>query len=465
MAEYYVNPTSGSDSWNGSSGSPWRTPRHAASAAALVPGDNVNYASGTYAISSDITALTSGSSTSALITHRATSARGAVFQVSGSTTTAYFGTNEAYIRFEGIRFVGTGASAGNNSFLRWSGGSYIQYYNCTVENAYSHGWRFYGGCTNFLLDTCEAFHTAIIGAAGGKDPVSIDGAGTAGSVVNFVCYNWVEHGGLYCDASGSAWVNGYTAYDTESHGLEVENAYLNATNIIIYRSGAVNNPDPSNSGVFIKGSATAIISRAQIYNTTGMGIMLKDFTGAASIMNCSFYANGTSASSGSVNGTGIYYNNAASTSGTVYVANNIFYHTRPGRLHYFAHTGSGSPSAASRITWNTNLYYVSGASQSSYWFGTTYTTLSSWISARESDAINSDPLYTDAANAEFTLLSSSPAINVGTVISGITDGYFGAAPEIGYWEYEPSTGGSPSAGATTTAVSAPVFGRLTMYIS
>ncbi|GAA3409941.1 DNRLRE domain-containing protein [Paenibacillus hodogayensis] len=46
-----------------------------------------------------------------------------------------------------------------------------------------------------------------------------------------------------------------------------------------------------------------------------------------------------------------------------------------------------------------------------------------------------DPLFEHAAQHDFRLQASSPAINAGRVIPGITDGYAGTAPDLGAYEY------------------------------
>jgi hypothetical protein len=46
-----------------------------------------------------------------------------------------------------------------------------------------------------------------------------------------------------------------------------------------------------------------------------------------------------------------------------------------------------------------------------------------------------DPLFTNASAHDYTLQSSSPAINSGTALSPYTDGYSGSAPDIGAYEY------------------------------
>ncbi len=45
-----------------------------------------------------------------------------------------------------------------------------------------------------------------------------------------------------------------------------------------------------------------------------------------------------------------------------------------------------------------------------------------------------DPLYADAANANFSLASNSPAIDAGVVVPSITENFVGGAPDIGAYE-------------------------------
>lgn len=462
MAEFYVS-TSGSDGWNGSSGSPWLTPRHAASAAAVAPGDNINYADGTYAVTASITTITSGS-TGALITHRATNARAVTFQISNGVT-CYFGTSESNLRFEGIVFQGhgTATSATNNTVAgRWDGGSNVQYYNCEMLNSTAYLTRFYNGHVGFLVDSCEMHHENYTDY--GKDCVLAGGSGTSGSVLDCIMYH-SAHSGIYADDGANVYARGNTIYNNASHAINCVNATLTSASNRLYGAGAWNRQDLVDwkHGYFISGSCNVTTWGDVIYDCVGAGIGFKDFTGSAAhysttIVNCN--------TAGYNESSMLYYNStsAASPSGPIVFKNLLFYHTMAGeRTHYFTRSGGAAPSG---ITFSHNLYYFDGGAETFSWFGTSYTAASAWIAARETNTINgSNPQFTDYANDDFTLQASSPCINAGSAISGITDGYFGAAPEIGYWEYEPSTGGSPGAGATTTAVSAPVFGRLTMYIS
>jgi autotransporter-associated beta strand protein len=49
--------------------------------------------------------------------------------------------------------------------------------------------------------------------------------------------------------------------------------------------------------------------------------------------------------------------------------------------------------------------------------------------------LHTDPSLVDPANRDFRLQASSPGIDAGTVIPGVTDGYAGSAPDLGALEY------------------------------
>ncbi len=53
----------------------------------------------------------------------------------------------------------------------------------------------------------------------------------------------------------------------------------------------------------------------------------------------------------------------------------------------------------------------------------------------ETNLTTSNPMFIDPQNGDFRLQQGSPAIDYGTVIPGITDGYMGTAPDAGAYEY------------------------------
>jgi len=107
--------------------------------------------------------------------------------------------------------------------------------------------------------------------------------------------------------------------------------------------------------------------------------------------------------------------------------NNIVYSTSSNILVSFNETG-GTP--------NKILDYNSYYADVSLKFkegSTEYTTLAAWKiqSTQEAHSIDTDPLL----NSSYKLRSSSPCIDAGTTIAGVTEYYYGSAVDIGFSEY------------------------------
>jgi hypothetical protein len=64
----------------------------------------------------------------------------------------------------------------------------------------------------------------------------------------------------------------------------------------------------------------------------------------------------------------------------------------------------------------------------------------------EATAVVGDPLFTDAAGRDYSLQAGSPMIDQGVEIAGVTDGFAGAAPDLGAFEH----GGSAQPGPRVT---------------
>ncbi len=56
------------------------------------------------------------------------------------------------------------------------------------------------------------------------------------------------------------------------------------------------------------------------------------------------------------------------------------------------------------------------------------------VTTHSLNGTGTDPKYVNASGGDYSLQTGSPAINAGTVIPGITDGYVGSAPDIGAYE-------------------------------
>jgi len=67
--------------------------------------------------------------------------------------------------------------------------------------------------------------------------------------------------------------------------------------------------------------------------------------------------------------------------------------------------------------------------------GSINTTQDFWANCDLRNNLYTDPSYVNSANRNFQLQSSSPAIDAGMVVTGVTDGYLGSAPDLGALEY------------------------------
>lgn len=86
--------------------------------------------------------------------------------------------------------------------------------------------------------------------------------------------------------------------------------------------------------------------------------------------------------------------------------------------------GSGTPPNATGTQIENNIFRNS----TNTYNGTNATAVNNMASS-------TDPLFVDATDGNFQLQSNSPAIDAGLVLPPYTDGYVGAAPDIGAFEY------------------------------
>ena len=74
------------------------------------------------------------------------------------------------------------------------------------------------------------------------------------------------------------------------------------------------------------------------------------------------------------------------------------------------------------------------------WDGTRYPTLGGFSAAtgQEAHGFDVEPGFVDAGMGDYTLDAASDLIDAGVIIPGINDGYEGAAPDVGAYEFAPS---------------------------
>lgn len=119
------------------------------------------------------------------------------------------------------------------------------------------------------------------------------------------------------------------------------------------------------------------------------------------------------------------------------VANNIIWWTASNSPSFAAVQQYLDGGTALSLTWDYNLIkdnVASGYRGTGAGAYNTYSTLAAWRTGTGFDvhSVTGDPLFADTTN--YLPQVGSPAVNAGTVVAGITDGYSGAAPDIGYSE-------------------------------
>jgi parallel beta-helix repeat protein len=95
---------------------------------------------------------------------------------------------------------------------------------------------------------------------------------------------------------------------------------------------------------------------------------------------------------------------------------------------------SAMPSTVS-LDWNLAFHSSGGSIAYVYGHGSTTSlaTFRSWTGF-DVAGVQADPRFTNRTGADFTLQSTSPAIDRGQVLSGVTDGYLGNGPDLGRHE-------------------------------
>lgn len=89
------------------------------------------------------------------------------------------------------------------------------------------------------------------------------------------------------------------------------------------------------------------------------------------------------------------------------------------------------------LDWNHDLLFTTAANRLVKWMGSSYTTLGALQGATQQqlDGLVATPGLTAPASGNFHLRPDSAAIDRGQVLPGINDGFAGAAPDMGAFEY------------------------------
>ncbi|HFC01213.1 MAG TPA: T9SS type A sorting domain-containing protein [Phaeodactylibacter sp.] len=430
---YYVS-TTGSNGNSGTLASPWLTIQYGCDQ--LVAGDTLNILAGTYP---EKVNFTQSGSAGQMITVRAYQSQNVVMDANASPNgfSIFYVENQSYFRIEGIHFK-------NSINLDGAGGIYIEGYghhieviNCKFSNiAVSSDVNFvpmsnhnnpvisFAGSsttdslTDILVQGIEIFDCR----PGYSECLTL-----GGNVTDFELRNNYIHNNqnIGIDAIGNEGICATASLDHARRGLIKDNecAYNlsnYSTSAGIYVDGGYditieNNQLHHNSygaeiGCELDGDAKNIIFRNNIlYLNTSAGIALGAYdtgtTGnvnSSKVLNNTFYHNDTDSNG---NGEILYtkFENGV-------VENNIFYLSSQ---NYFMSESRDQPN----LVMNYNLVFCDAgqANIEAFWNGANLMGLSNIYTASGTGANDTygNPIFADAANADFHIPSNSPAINIG----------------------------------------------------
>lgn len=176
--------------------------------------------------------------------------------------------------------------------------------------------------------------------------------------------------------------------------------------------------DPANTGNglhFDNGAYDVTVDHNLIYGLKGVG----DISHGGNGINFGGHTNRPPAGSNLPYLTGRFYNNTIVTGDNYTIYN------------YFASAGY----VANTIVKNNILDGASPAGQNyGYIAGGVPQQSNNLVTKLSSDGTGTDPLYTSPTTGNYTLQAGSTAVNAGTPIAGITDGFAGTAPDNGAFE-------------------------------
>ena len=434
-AVYYVS-TSGSDSADGSAARPWRT---LAKAAASTPaGATAIIASGTYA---GFTMSRSGSSGSPITFQAASVGSVHVTPPAGASVITIAGAH--YITLTGLSIEGAGGSQ-NAGVDVLDGSSYITVSGGTLANNRSYG-----------VDVNGSTYVSIVGntITGNDVGIRINRAG-AGVVID--SNDVVNNTGMVVNDPAPS-------TDWGAVGI----SFLHTVGPIVAKNNTIHgNRAPSDDygydgGAFeIYGSSGATMASNRIWDNQDV---IETGTDGQACANNTFARNvawgGNNKSVVSLRGPQV--NGIILRCGqNMLIANNTF-----DDLDYWVYDISASGGFAGNIAGfkiennvsyqaahkiyaievalpgdaviDNNVSYNSpGAPFASVPGNGNVPNIATFrsLEGREQHGLYGNPLFTNLGGLDFHLLAGSPAIDAGTPIAGVTDGYHGAAPDAGAYE-------------------------------
>jgi parallel beta-helix repeat protein len=399
MATYYVSPT-GSNSNNGSSGSPWQTINYAVdSGRNLQPGDTVIVRPGTYNTASSIEIKHSGSAAGGYITIKSEVKHAA--KVVTTAQNGFRAVGRRYLRIEG--FEVSGATGGGIAIERLKTGfaDYSHHFQIIGNKVYDCGkqgicvfrsdWVFIEenevyGCTN--TDATNALICIHMQA----DP---DDTADTTSYRMIMRRNRSHHNGLIASSTDSAGImvdqdpnNPATDWDPDYYDyprlIECNICHDNAGAgiILLTTSKAPFTGNPKNMNALVRNNI--------VYNNglkPNAGAMVGGFTVRASAITF-------------VNNIAVANLSAPGDSSAITVVSLPSYP--------IVHTG---------LVWRNNITYEAGTDTSIY--SNTGNGSNVPVDGVNGNKLGENPLFVNAGNANFKLATGSPGIDAGTTAFGL----------------------------------------------
>jgi len=444
-AAFYVAPT-GSDSNNGSFGSPWLTIQHAANTA--VAGNTVYVMGGVY--NETVTFPNSGSASAGYITFESYPGQTAVLDGTGlSIPGGQYGLftifNQSYLAIGGfeIRNYTSNTIADVPIGIYITGAdSYIQILGNRIHdivttakgcNANALGMAVYGSSAPASINNLTISGNEIYDLTTGcSESVSLDGNVDTFTVANNLVH---DNNNIGIDAIGFEGVSPDPTYDQARNGEISGNVVYNITS---YDNPAYGRQFAAD-GIYVDGGTQITIERNLVHNVDLAIEMASEHSGhvtsyVTARSNLVYRANSAGISIGgyaaSVGGTDhctvvnntLFMDDTKNTGSgefqiQFYATNNIFENNIVNATTQGLFVHNFTDSSPSPATVDYNLYFSSTGSSAGIWDwnGAKYTGFAAYQSATGQDAHSSfaNPLFLSASIPDLQVQPSSPAVNAG----------------------------------------------------